>query len=205
MAAYLEDLRQLGLDDYQMFNTQGDSFDRAAVALRLREAVATWVLGGELPGHAFPTPADVLEAFNRLKTAVLGAGLPACPSPFPCDLHETLCMGPWAVLAEETILNVLPVGVEQIQQFVSVNLFRGREQSDFVFGGDPFEKFPDARPGANKNLVRLVLELNWEGQRGVFHLLKRAVNECLIQVKDEGEARTGTCLKRQCRISEPHV
>ena len=42
MADYLEGFRGLGMDHYQMFNAQGNSFDRAAVALRVRGG---WQLG----------------------------------------------------------------------------------------------------------------------------------------------------------------
>ena len=79
MAAYTGSLQQRGMSDYQMFKAQGTSFDRAAVLLRLKEAVAAWVLGGELPRHVYPAPAQVMEAYNRLKAVVLAAGMPACP------------------------------------------------------------------------------------------------------------------------------
>ena len=39
-----------------------------------------------------------------------------------------------AVLAEQTILDVLPVGVQEIQQLVGVNFLGGGEQGDFVLG-----------------------------------------------------------------------
>ena len=39
MAPYLASLQQLGLDEYHIFNAQGNSFDRAAIALRMRGAI----------------------------------------------------------------------------------------------------------------------------------------------------------------------
>ena len=93
MAACLGSLQQLGMCDYQTFNAQGNRFDRTAVALRLKEAVNTWVLGGALPRHAYPALAEVLGTYNLLKAAVLRAGLAACPAPPPRDLHDTLLHG----------------------------------------------------------------------------------------------------------------
>ena len=102
MAACLGNLQQLGMSDYQLFNAQGNSFDRAAVAFRLREAITTWVLGGELPRHAYPAPAEVLEAYNLLKGAALSAGMAACPSPCPRELHDTLIHGARGLSPAET-------------------------------------------------------------------------------------------------------
>ena len=51
MGAYLHSLGQLGLDELQMFNAQGNSFDRAAVALKLRDGVARWLAGGDFTRH----------------------------------------------------------------------------------------------------------------------------------------------------------
>ena len=102
MAAYLSSLQQLGMSDYQMFNAQGNNFDRAAVALRLREAIATWVLGGELPRHAYLAPAEVLEVCNLLQAAVLSASVSTCPSHFPRDLHDGLLHGARVHARDET-------------------------------------------------------------------------------------------------------
>ena len=93
MADYLEGFRGLGMDDYQMFNAQGNSFDRAAVALRVREGLATWLAGGALPRHAFPDPAAVASVYGRLRAEVVAAGVAACSLPFPRDLRATLLAG----------------------------------------------------------------------------------------------------------------
>ena len=73
-----------------MFNAQGNSFDRAAVAIRVREALATWVAGGVLLRHAYPDPSEVLGVYGRLRAEVVAAGVAACVHPFPRDLQATL-------------------------------------------------------------------------------------------------------------------
>ena len=93
MADYLEGFRGLGMDDHQMFNAQGKSFDCAAVALRVREGLATWLTGGALPRHAFPDPAAVVGVYGRLRAEVVAAGVAACGHPFPRDLQATLLAG----------------------------------------------------------------------------------------------------------------
>ena len=93
MAAYLDGFRRLGMDDFQMFNAQGNNFDRAAVAIRVREALATWMAGGVLPRHAYPDPSEVLRVYGRLRTEVVAAGVAACVHPFPRDLQAALLGG----------------------------------------------------------------------------------------------------------------
>ena len=93
MADYLEGFRSLGMDDFQMFNAQGNSFDRAAVALRVREGLATWLAGGVLPRHAYPDPSEVLGVYGRLRAEVVAAGVAACVRPFPRDLQAALLGG----------------------------------------------------------------------------------------------------------------
>ena len=98
MADYLEGFRGLGMDDYQMFNAQGNSFDRAAVALRVREGLATWLSGGVLPRHAFPDPYVVIGVYGRLRAEVVAAGVAACGHPFPRDLQVALMAGTAAAM-----------------------------------------------------------------------------------------------------------
>ena len=93
MAAYLNSLCQLGLDEYQLFNAQGNSFDRVAVALPLRGAVTGWACGEDVPRHTYLQPADVLRTYEPLRAVAVRAGLAACPSPFPRDLHDILLHG----------------------------------------------------------------------------------------------------------------
>ena len=90
MGAYLHSRAQLGLDEFQMFNAQGNSFDRAAVALRLREGVARWLAGGDFTRHCYPDPRSVCSDYERLRREAVLAGLPARDSPFPADLQEAL-------------------------------------------------------------------------------------------------------------------
>jgi hypothetical protein len=101
MGAYLHSLGQLGLDEFQMFNGQGNSFDRAAVALRRREGVARWLAGADLARHSYPDPRSVYSDYERLRREAVLAGLPARDFPYPADLQEALlrprgaaCPGP---------------------------------------------------------------------------------------------------------------
>ena len=105
MAAYLDGFRRLGMDDFQMFNAQGNSFDRAAVALRVREALAIWVAGGSLPRHVYPEPAEVLRVSGRLRAEVVAAGFSACVHPFPRDLPAALLGGP-AVMVRQVEVGI---------------------------------------------------------------------------------------------------
>ena len=97
MAAYLDGFRRLGMDDFQMSTAQGNSVDRAAVAIRVREALATWTAGGALPWHAYPDPAWVVGVYERLRAEVLAAGVAACAHPFPRDLQAASLGGAAAV------------------------------------------------------------------------------------------------------------
>ena len=93
MAPYMERLREAGLDEYQLYNAQGNSFDRTAVAIRIREVVAAWVRGGEVARHEFPAPPAIAASYERLRAGLLRAGLPACRGPFPEDLVGALLYG----------------------------------------------------------------------------------------------------------------
>ena len=83
-----------------MFNAQGNNFDRAAVAMRVREALTIWVAGGELPRHAYPDPAGVLGVYGRLRAEVVAAGIAACGHPFPRNLQAALLGGTAAVVRQ---------------------------------------------------------------------------------------------------------
>ena len=78
------------MDDLQLFNAQGYSFDRAAVAMCVREAPAFWTAGGVLPQHVYPDPAGVVRVYEGLRAEVLKSGVPACAHPFPRDLQAAL-------------------------------------------------------------------------------------------------------------------
>ena len=93
MASYMEHLREVGLDEHQLFNAQGNSFDRTAVAIRIRETVAAWVGGGEVARHEFPAPPAIAASYERLRGGLLLAELPACRGPFPEDLVGALLGG----------------------------------------------------------------------------------------------------------------
>ena len=101
MVAYLASFRGLGMDDLQLFNAQGDSFDRAAVAMRVREALAVWTAGRDLPRHVYPDPAGVVRVYEGLRAEVLSSGVAACAHPFPRDLQAAL-LSEAAVAARRT-------------------------------------------------------------------------------------------------------
>ena len=86
------------MDDLQLFNAQGNSFDRAAVALRIKEALTAWSSGNERLRHAYLAPPEV-AVYERLRAAVWSSGAAACPSPFPRDLQTILVCGagPFAI------------------------------------------------------------------------------------------------------------
>ena len=90
MDEYLGSLQQLGLDDYQVFNAQGNSFDRAAVALRMRDAVTAWLAGIEIPRREYPPPTVVEQVYVGLRCSVQRTCATACPSPFPRGVHEAV-------------------------------------------------------------------------------------------------------------------
>ena len=90
MVAYLASFRGLGMDDLQLFNAHGECFDRAAVAMRVREALAVWTAGGDLPRHVYPDPAGVVRVYEGLGAEVLSSGVAACAHPFPRDLQAAL-------------------------------------------------------------------------------------------------------------------
>ena len=101
MAAYLDGFRKLGMDDLQVPNAQGNTFDRAAVAIRVREALATWTAGGALPRHAYLDPAWVVGMHERLRAEVLAAGVATCLHPFPRDLRAALLGGATAAVRQD--------------------------------------------------------------------------------------------------------
>ena len=92
MAAYSDSFRGLGMDDLHIVNAQGNSFDRAAVAMRVREALAVWTAGGDLPQHVYPDPAGVVRVYEGLRAEVLSAGVAACAHPSPRDLQAALLL-----------------------------------------------------------------------------------------------------------------
>ena len=91
-AAYGTRLMECGLTERQLYDAQGNSFDRTAVALRIRDAVAAWRRGGAVPRHAYPSPRVVARVYEALRAHVAGMGLPALvlPQPFPADCAATI-------------------------------------------------------------------------------------------------------------------
>ena len=84
-----------------MFNAQGNSFDRARVAMRVREALVAWTAGGALPRHVYPDPAWVAGVYERLRAEVLAAGVAACMHLFPRDLQAALLGGAAAAVRQD--------------------------------------------------------------------------------------------------------
>jgi hypothetical protein len=62
-------------------------------------------------------------------------------------------------IALSPVLDVLPVGVEKVQQLVGVDLLRGGEQGDLVPGCHPLQELSDVRPGSNEDLVFMSINL----------------------------------------------
>eukprot|EP00969_Alexandrium_andersonii_P164400 7266301-Alexandrium_andersonii.AAC.1 len=56
-----------GLDGHQLYNAQGNSFGRSALAIWIPQVVRTWLRGGEVRRHCFPGPTRTLRTFAVLR------------------------------------------------------------------------------------------------------------------------------------------
>ena len=87
-------LAELGVNEQELYDAQGNSFDPQAVALRLRDGIHEWAAGGLLSRHPYPDLATVTAAFEEDRHYVENRGLLGCARPFPHDLHDRLlCIG----------------------------------------------------------------------------------------------------------------
>ncbi|MFM7986795.1 MAG: hypothetical protein ACKPKO_46525, partial [Candidatus Fonsibacter sp.] len=94
MDAYLAQLAPLGLDDYQLFNAQGNSFDRTAVAIRVQEAVDAWLSGAPLSRRQYPTPSQARDGFCTLSRRAGAVGVASLPLALPSwSLYQPSSMG----------------------------------------------------------------------------------------------------------------
>ena len=87
-------LASLGLDDLQLFNAQGNSFDRAIIGLRLGSTIASWLAGDDVLGHRFPSSDDIMAVYNRVYRDCLDGGWqPSMEDPIPpfVSLAGNLC------------------------------------------------------------------------------------------------------------------
>ncbi len=87
MLAYLQ---TLGLNDQDMYDAQGNSFDPQAVCLRLQLGVQMWAAGTLERRHDYPRLQEVQRAYAQVLAYVRERGLVGCESPFPYDLRGWL-------------------------------------------------------------------------------------------------------------------
>ena len=89
--AYLDSLR-LGQRD--LYDAQGNHFDRVIVAWRLSRYVLAWTRGDAVP--LGPEPLDVAgleQLYQRVRIAVEADGVPAVPMGVPADVQRAAAMG----------------------------------------------------------------------------------------------------------------
>lgn len=91
MAAYLQELQ---LDERELYDGQGNSFDPQAVCLRLHEGLRSWLATGQLARHCFPMISVAHSAFQEVLSYVQQRGLHGVEHPFPYDLRGVLVLDP---------------------------------------------------------------------------------------------------------------
>ena len=72
--------------------------------------------------------------------------------------------------------------VDEVEEFVSIDLLTCRKNNDFVFAPYLFEKCEEVRPQSDMHLVGHSMEDHWEDKIGVIHRLYSAVYQGLVQV-----------------------
>ena len=60
----------LRLTELQLYNAQGNAFDRTALMLRVRMGLQTWAQGGLIPPATFSPPSALVSAYEALLGAV---------------------------------------------------------------------------------------------------------------------------------------
>ena len=83
-------LRELGLNDVQLYNAVGSHLDPDALRARMRGPLARATKEGMIPRHLYPTPTDLSVMYQIVAHEVVNSGIPAAPSPFPPDLVRIL-------------------------------------------------------------------------------------------------------------------
>merc|ERR1712242_45525 len=88
-------VEHLGLSEYEAFNATGNAFDGWAQTRRIVGPVESWVVGGPLPRHDYPAPAEVWRQYRALSAAIDSDGLgPHVQfAPWPRSMHEHMVMG----------------------------------------------------------------------------------------------------------------
>ena len=77
-------LRTLGLTGAQLYDAQGNAFDRCIVGLRLGPTIARWLAGGDVPVHHYPSPQAILATYRRVYNDRHAAGWrPPMENPVP--------------------------------------------------------------------------------------------------------------------------
>ena len=60
----------LRLSDLQLYNAQGNAFDRSAMMMRVRPGLAAWQRGEPLPAADFRAPSELASAYSALLQVV---------------------------------------------------------------------------------------------------------------------------------------
>ena len=60
----------LRLTELQLYNAQGNAFDRSALMMRIRAGLLTWARGEHLPPADFLPPSELVPAYDALLNAV---------------------------------------------------------------------------------------------------------------------------------------
>lgn len=81
------------------------------------------------------------------------------------------------------LLYPFAVGVEEIHELISINLFRGSEENHFVNLRNPVQKLSKVRPRSHEHLIVNLLENHRERKGRVLQFLKAAMHQCFILLK----------------------
>ena len=68
------------------------------------------------------------------------------------QIFDVVAIDTDTVFTKESVLDPLPLRIQQIQQLVCVHLFGGCEEGDLVLLRYLFQEFFDVRPGTDKYL-----------------------------------------------------
>jgi hypothetical protein len=92
----------LNLTEHQLFNAMGNSFDKQAITIRIRDGLKQWIERRPVPQCRYPTPAQLRENFHHVRAEVIRAAAAdrmdiasqdLATEPFPNDLVDPLTSG----------------------------------------------------------------------------------------------------------------
>ena len=101
------------------------------------------------------------------------------------QVFEVVALHKQAGLAKEAVLDVLVLGVEQVEKHVGVDFLRCRKDDDFKRARNGFEKVVEVGPLPDVDVVHGPVERDGEDEVGLFNGLDCAVHERLVQVEDQ--------------------